>query len=140
MGERCSQALEEHPKKVYDGMDAELQGDKFIRIIVEEIKYDLAIDATRAYYDLKITGPGAGSFQSKIHQFCSEQANHQKQTALKDLEAQFTEVAQMVAGKYTIAAIVELAKTYDNYGDTIKNSYVPSFLDEDQVRTLQDAT
>ena len=39
----------------------------------------------------------------------------------------------MVAGKYTIAAIVELAKAYDNYGDTIKNSYVPSFLDEDQA-------
>ena len=46
--------------KVYEGMDEELQGDKFIRIIVEEIKYDLAIDATRSYYDLKITGPGAG--------------------------------------------------------------------------------
>ena len=39
--------------KVYEGMDEELQGDKFIRIIVEEIKYDLAIDATRDYYDLK---------------------------------------------------------------------------------------
>ena len=56
-----------------------------------------------------------------------------KQKSLKELETQFTEVAQMVAGKYTIAAIVELAKAYDNYGDTIKNSYVPSFLDEDQA-------
>ena len=78
--------------------------------------------------------------QTQTHQESLEQANHQKAKALKDLETQFVEVAQMVAGKYTIAAIVELAKAYDNYGDTIKNSYVPSFLDEDQAETLQDAT
>ena len=83
--------------KVYDGMDAELQGDKFIRIIVEEIKYDLAIDATRAYYDLKITGPGAGRSNPKYIK-SSESTNHQEAKSLKELEAQFTEVAQMVAG------------------------------------------
>ncbi len=119
--------------KVFDGMDAELQGDKFIRIIVEEIKYDLAIDATRSYYDLKITGPGAGRSNPKYISSVLNKQITKKQTALKDLETQFTEVAQMVAGKYTISAIVELAKAYDNYGDTIKNSYVPSFLDEDQA-------
>ena len=41
-------------------MDEELQGDKFIRIIVEEIKYDLLLMLPADYYDLKITGPGAG--------------------------------------------------------------------------------
>jgi hypothetical protein len=51
---------------------------------------------------------------------------------LKDLEKQFTEVANMVAGKYTISAVVEVAKAYENYGDTIKASYIPDFLDEDQ--------
>jgi len=119
--------------KVYEGMDEELQGDKFIRTIVEEIKYDLAIDATRSYYEIKITGPGAGRANPNFIKSVLNKQITKKQTALKDLEAQFTEVAQMVAGKYTIAAIVELAKAYDNYGDTIKNSYIPSFLDEDQA-------
>ncbi len=119
--------------KVYEGMNEELQADKFIRTIVEEIKFDLAMDATRAYYDLKITGPGPGRANPNYIKSVLNKQITKKQTSLKELEAQFTEVAQMVAGKYTIAAIVELAKAYDNYADTIKNSYIPAFLDEDQA-------
>ncbi len=119
--------------KVYEGMNEELQADEFIRRIAEEIKYDLAFEATRSYYELKITGPGPGRANPNYIKSVLNKQITKKQKALKDLETQFTEVAQMVAGKYTIAAIVELAKAYDNYGDTIKNSYIPAFLDEDQA-------
>ena len=39
----------------------------------------------------------------------------------------------MVSGKYTLASIVELGHAYDNYAETIKNSYIPAFFDEDQA-------
>lgn len=123
--------------QAYEGMSEELQQDRFIRTILEEVKYDLAFQATRDYYDLKITGPGAGRANPNYIKSVLNKQITKKQTALKDLEKQFTEVAQIAAGKYTIAAIVELAKAYDNYGDTIKNSYVPSFLDEDQAELFK---
>ena len=41
-------------------MDPELQKDKFIRTILEEVKYDLAYQATRSYYEIEIAGPGPG--------------------------------------------------------------------------------
>ena len=116
----------------YDKMSAELQQDKFIKILVEEIKYDLAIESTRAYYDIKISGPGPGRSNPNFIKTTLNKQITVKQESLKDLEKQFTEVANMVAGKYTISAVVEVAKAYENYGDTIKTSYVPDFLDEDQ--------
>jgi hypothetical protein len=124
--------------KAYDKMDEATRNAltpeelKAIRQIVEEVKYDLAIEATRDYFEIEITGPGAGRANPKYIKSVLNKQITKKQQALKDLETQFTEVAQMVAGKYTIAAIVELGKAYENYGNTIKDSYIPSFLDEDQ--------
>ena len=113
--------------------DEEIKKDKFIKRVIEEVKYDIAFESTRKYFDLEISGPGPGrSNPNYIKKTLNKQITAKK-SALMDLETKFVDVAQMAAGKYTLSAIVEIAKAYDDYANTIKNSYVPSFLDEDQV-------
>jgi len=132
-GKAASKDVSSHWKKtlaMYEKLDdEELKNDKFIKRVIEEIKYDLAYDATRSYYDLKISGENATKNDTKT--ILNKQIKDKKE-ALTELERQFLEVAQMFAGIYTVAAIVELGHAYDDYAETIKNSYIPSFLDEDQ--------
>jgi hypothetical protein len=113
--------------------DEEIINDRFVKRLIEQVKYDLAYDSTRAYFELEISGPGPGRANPNYIKSILNKQITKKQEALKDLESKFVEVASMVAGKYTLSAIVEIAKAYDNYADSIKNSYVPSFLDEDQA-------
>ena len=135
LGKKLNKDISKHWKNtldMYEKLDDELKQDKSIRMIVEEIKFDLALENTKSYYDLKIDGPGAGR---STPQFIMSVLNKQiakKQTALKELNDQYLEVAGMAAGKFTISAIVEIGKAYEDYADAIKNSYVPSFMDEDQ--------
>ncbi len=113
--------------------DEEIKNDKFVKRVIEEVKYDLAYDATRKYFDIKITGPGPGRANKNYIKKTLNKQIKAKKESLTELEKQFVDVAQMVSGKYTVAAIVELGHAYDNYAETIKNSYIPSFLDEDQA-------
>lgn len=113
--------------------DEELKSDKFIKRVIEEVKFDLAYASTRKYFEMKISGPGPGKATPNYTKSILNKQIKKKKEALTDLETKFFDVAQMSAGKYTLSAIVEIAKAYDNYADSIKNSYIPSFLDEDQA-------
>ena len=113
--------------------DEEVKNDKFVKRVIEEVKFDIAFAATRKYFELRIAGPGPGRANPNFIKKTLNKQITEKKNALSELETQFVDVAQMAAGKYTLSAIVEIAKAYDNYADTIKNSYVPSFLDEDQA-------
>lgn len=113
--------------------DEELKTDPFIKRVIEEVKFDLAYASTRKYFEIEISGPGPGRSNPGVIKSTLNKQIKEKKEALTNLEAKFVDVAQMVAGKYTLSAIVEIAKAYDNYADSIKNSYVPSFLDEDQA-------
>jgi cellulose synthase operon protein C len=103
--------------------DEEIKNDRFIKQVIEEVKYDLAYTATRNYYDLEISGPGSGRANQEYIQSVLTKQIKKKLEALGELETQFVEVAQMTAGKYTLAAIVEIGNAYDNYAETITNSY-----------------
>ena len=100
-------------------MDEELQGDKFIRIIVEEIKYDLAIDATALLcWRSLVQELGV---QTRIR------SSLESESPRKNPERTGNTVHwSSTNGRWKIHHCrgVELA-AYDNYGDTIKNSYVP---------------
>ena len=56
-----------------------------------------------------------------------------KTKGFQDTEKRFTEVVELKGGIWTIAAIVEIGKAADNYADSIYNSYVPYWFDQDQT-------
>jgi len=118
---------------IYEKLDDSLKSDPFIRLVIEEVKYDLAYTATRKYYDLKFSGPGPGrASPAYIKKVLNKQIKAKKE-ALTELEQLFFEVAQMGAGQYTVSAIVEIGHAYDDYADALQNSYIPAFFDEDQA-------
>ncbi|MEC7986250.1 MAG: hypothetical protein VX278_13880, partial [Myxococcota bacterium] len=100
--------------------------------IIAEIKYDLAQPAANRYLNMKITGTTSTNVK-KIQRILNKQIKDKLETK-KEVEKLYTEIAfELEGGKWSLAALVEIGKLYDNYAETIENSYVPSFFDEGQA-------
>ena len=52
---------------------------------------------------------------------------------LKEIEKTYTDIVLVNGGKWSLEALVEIGKAYDNYAQTIVNSYIPDAFDEDQA-------
>ncbi len=46
---------------------------------------------------------------------------------------QLTEIYNLKGGEWSLAALVELGKIWENFGTTVVESYVPSYLTENQA-------
>ena len=55
-----------------------------------------------------------------------------KATALQGVEQTFAAIINVGAAEWGLASLVALGKAYDNMGDSLLNSYIPDFLNEDQ--------
>ena len=84
-----------------------------------------------SYTNYKIKGPKGRATQYSTMQTVKQQVA--KDQGFQDTEKRFTEVVELKGGIWTIAAIVEIGKAADNYADSIYNSYVPYWFDQDQT-------
>jgi tetratricopeptide (TPR) repeat protein len=55
-----------------------------------------------------------------------------KAAAVKAVEQKYGEILQTGAGEYGLAAIVDLGKLYENLANSLRDSYVPPYLNEGQ--------
>ena len=83
--------------------------------------------------DVKISGPKSGSTSQRTIDKALKSQLKAKQEGLKTTVEKYTEVVTMNGGEWKLAAVVEIGKAYDNYAETIINSYIPVYLSEDQA-------
>ena len=84
------------------------------------------------YMAMKIDGPGKKVSKSQETKILTKQLVD-KATALKDTEALFIEIIGTGAGEWGLACLVELGKAYENMASSLRESYVPPYLNEDQA-------
>ena len=99
---------------------------------IAEIRFDQAMQDSKSYTNYKIKGPKGRPTQYSTMQTVKKQVANKTQ-GFQDTEKRFTDVVELKGGVWTIAAIVEIGKAADNYADSIYNSYVPYWFDQDQT-------
>jgi len=84
------------------------------------------------YLDMGITGPPSPTTRAKTDKILTKQLVD-KAKALQGVEGTFADIVKTGAGEWGLAALVDLGKAYENMGDSLVNSYIPSHLNEAQV-------
>lgn len=97
-----------------------------------EMLYDLSEDAYEKYMALKLDGPGAGASRAVQDQTAVNQIKA-KGAALVEVEKLSVEIINTGAGEWGVAALVRLGRAYEDMADSLRNAFVPTYLDQDQA-------
>jgi len=100
-------------------------------IFVAQIMYKQAQPELDAYMAMAIDGPNRSVSERKTNEILKTQLID-KAKALQKVEVTFTEIINVGSGEWGLAALVALGKAYDNMGSALLDSYIPSYLTEDQ--------
>lgn len=84
-----------------------------------------------SYVDMKISGPSGKTSRKQTDKILTKQLVD-KAKALQGVETTFAEIVKTGAGEWGLAALVDLGKAYENMGDSLTNSYIPDYLNDDQ--------
>lgn len=109
-----------------------LEASPQLQTWIAEIRFDQAMQDSLEYTNYKIKGPRGRGTQYGTMQTVKQQVAF-KTKGFQETEKRFTEVVELKGGVWTIAAIVEIGKAADNYADSILNSYIPYWFDQDQT-------
>jgi|GEM_PF-1179493 len=101
-----------------------------VRTYIAEIMYHMAEAERNKYLKMKIPGPKGYASPQYIQRVLNKQIKG-KIEKLREVEATYVKIVLIQGGKWSLEALVEIGKAYDNYAETIVNSYVPEFLDEE---------
>jgi tetratricopeptide (TPR) repeat protein len=101
-----------------------------VRTYVAEIMYYMAQKQNNSYLSLKIDGPKGSSSPAYVQRVLNKQIKT-KIEKLKEVRETYQKIVLVQGGKWSLEALVEIGKAYDNYAETIISSYVPKFLDEE---------
>ena len=99
---------------------------------IAQIKFKQADDTFNQYMALKISGPGRQMSESRTNKVLKDQLVS-KAKALGEVEAKYIEIVKMGAGEWGLAALVQAGKAYEDMANSLVNSFIPSYLTEDQV-------
>ena len=100
---------------------------------VAQIMFKQAEAQWQTYMDDTIDGPKrSGLRQKQIDKVLLEELTA-KAKALQGVEATYVEIVKTGAGEWGLASLVKLGKAYENMSDSLKTSYVPEYLTEDQI-------
>jgi tetratricopeptide (TPR) repeat protein len=106
-----------------------------------QIMYKQAQDTFDAYMDRGIDGPKSKVSRKKEDKALGDSLVA-KAKALQEVEGKYAEIISTGAGEWGLAALIQLGKAYENMGSSLTNSYVPSYLTDDQIEfykmTLED--
>ncbi|HCH62418.1 MAG TPA: hypothetical protein DFR83_06415, partial [Deltaproteobacteria bacterium] len=99
---------------------------------IAQIKFKQADDTFTQYMALKISGPGRKMSEKRTNTVLKDQLVS-KAKALGEVEAKYIEIVKMGAGEWGLAALVQAGKAYEDMANSLVNSFIPSYLTEDQV-------
>lgn len=86
-----------------------------------------------AYMAMKINGPGdtKGMPQKQVDKLLTKQVKD-KAAAIVALEQTYNKIIAAKAGRWGLASLVRLGRAYENLGESLLTSYVPTYLTADQ--------
>ncbi len=99
---------------------------------VAEMMYQIAQPMLTEYFTLKVKGLGKGAAQ-KAEDKALTDSLLKKTKALADVEKTYTEVVNLGAGEWGIAALVALGKVYEDMAISLRTGDAPAYLTAEQV-------
>jgi tetratricopeptide (TPR) repeat protein len=97
-----------------------------------QMMFILAQDDFDEYMAMKISGPSGRVSQRQEDKILGDNLLKKVRT-LKEIETLYAGIVGTGAGEWGLAALVNLGMAYENFADSMVNSYVPSYLTEDQA-------
>ena len=99
---------------------------------VAEMMFRNAQKQYDAYAALKISGPKGKVSRKQEDKILTDQLVA-KGKALQEVEKTYAAIIQTGAGEWGLAALVQLGRAYENMGESLENSHIPSYLTNDQI-------
>lgn len=113
--------------------DAKGKGAEFV--VGVEMAAEIMIRQAQTQYDkymaMKVVGP-SGKVSQKQEDKALTESLVAKAKALQGVESTYAAIIGTGAGEWGLAALVNLGKAYENMGESLLTSYIPSYLDEGQ--------
>ncbi len=97
-----------------------------------KMRLALAEPAYQAFLAMRIAGPEGRALSPKQTDTLLERQLLDKVQAMRSIEATYTDVIETGAGEAGIAALARIGAAYENLGATLRASYVPDYLTEEQ--------
>lgn len=110
--------------------------------VVAQIMYMQAEAQWQTYMAMKIDGPGDKKLpQKQLDKLLKDQLIG-KAKAMAGVEKTYSDIIATGAGEWGLAALTKLGQAYENMSESLKGSYIPAYLTEDQkeiyTMTLED--
>lgn len=96
-----------------------------------QMMFILAQDDFDTYMKMKISGPSGKVSRRQEDKILGDNLLKKVRT-LKEIEALYAAIVGTGAGEWGLAALVNLGMAYENFADSMVDSYVPSYLTADQ--------
>ncbi len=101
--------------------------------VIAQILYEVA-EAEYAKYSAKqIDGPGSQQIGRRATDKLLAKQLKEKAQSLQAMEQTYANIINTGAGEWGVAALVRVGQAYENMGASLENSYIPSYLSQDQV-------
>jgi tetratricopeptide (TPR) repeat protein len=98
-----------------------------------ELMYKQIQPELEKYMVLDISGPGPGrASESYINNVIKGQLK-KKYTAANKLDAELKKIYMLQGGEWSLAALTDLGRVWENFGQTLVDSYIPAYLTESQA-------
>ncbi len=101
--------------------------------LVAQILYEVAEAEYQKYAALAISGPGSQKLGRRATDKLLTKQLTEKAQSLQAMELTYANIINTGAGEWGVAALVRVGQAYENMAESLENSYVPSYLTEDQV-------
>ncbi len=99
---------------------------------VAQIMYILAEPQYQAYMAMKISGPGDKKLNQKQTDKLLTDQLVAKVKAMGEVEKTYTAIIGTGAGEWGLAALARLGTAYENLSESLKSSWIPTYLTADQ--------
>ena len=101
--------------------------------VIAQILYEVAEAEYAKYAAKKIDGPGSQNIGRRATDKLLAKQLKEKAQSLQAMEQTYANIINTGAGEWGVAALVRVGQAYENMGASLQNSYIPSYLSEDQV-------
>ena len=99
---------------------------------VAQIMYILAEPQFQAYMAMKISGPGDKKLNQKQTDKLLTDQLVSKVKAMGEVEKTYSAIIGTGAGEWGLAALARLGSAYENLSESLKGSWIPTYLTADQ--------
>lgn len=100
---------------------------------VGQIMFILAENQYNTYMAMKISGPGDKKLpQKQVDKILKDQLVA-KAKGMQGVEQTYTAIIATGAGEWGLASLSRVGRAYENLGESLVNSYLPTYLTEDQA-------